>query len=285
MNRVKETVTNIDQHPSFAVLMSVYKSEQPQFLVESLESIQHQTIQPDQIVIVKDGPLTPELDATLNQYQQEWGDRCKLITLPQNRGLGAALNKGTKFVTSEWVARMDSDDIAVSDRFAIQLTAINANPDVVLVGGQIDEFDQQVDEVLGKREVPCSTNQIRNFMKYRSPFNHPTVMIKTAVLNEVGGYQADGKLEDYFLWARVIATGQPVLNVPETLVHMRVGAGMYGRRGDWSNLRHIFRLRRFMKKKGLISTREEMVGDLMQVGNIVVPEKVREIVYKRFLHK
>ena len=273
------------EHPTFSLLMSVYKNEQPLFLKASLDSIVAQTIQPNQVVIVKDGPLTPELEAVLESYHQIWGERYKLISLPSNRGLGAALNEGTKYVTSEWIARMDSDDIAVSNRFEIQLDVIRNHPEVALIGGQVDEFNFDPTKTIGRRAVPQTNNDIRAFLKLRNPFNHPTVMVKKTVLVSVGGYQPDGKIEDYFLWTRILAQDQVGINVPQVLVPMRVGSGMYGRRGDWGNLNHFFKLRNFMKKNGMINQREKMVGDVMQLGNLIVPESIRKIIYTKILHK
>lgn len=273
------------EHPTFSLLMSVYKNEQPLFLKASLDSIVAQTIQPDQVVIVKDGPLTPELEAVLESYHQIWGERYKLISLPSNQGLGAALNEGTKYVTSEWIARMDSDDIAVPDRFEIQLDVIRNHPEVALIGGQVDEFAIAPTETIGQRSVPETDREIRKFLKFRNPFNHPTVMVKRSTLTTVGGYQSDGKIEDYFLWARILAQGEIGVNVPQVLVHMRVGSGMYSRRGDWGNLKHIMRLRHFMRVQGFISYSEEVTGCLMQVGNILIPQYLRKFIYQTVLHK
>lgn len=278
--------SRLQLRPSFTVLMAVYKSEKASFLDQALQSINSQTVKPDQIVIVKDGPLTPELNYVLNRWQTIFGSNyCQLITLSNNRGLGSALHEGTKFVRTEWIARMDSDDIAVKDRFAVQLETIQAHPELAILGGQIDEFDKQVNQPIGQRKVPLTNGEIYQFIKFRSPFNHPTVMIKKEILDQVGGYQPDGKIEDYFLWAKIIAQGEQVMNVSRVLVHMRVGAGMYERRGDWKNLKHIFRLRYFMRRKKIIHLHEEIIGDMLQVVNLLVPGRLRKLIYQKFIHK
>lgn len=283
--KIASTKDQMQVRPTFAVLMSVYKGENATFLEQALQSIADQTVQPDQIVIVKDGPLTAELDDVLDRWQSIWNDRCQLIALSSNHGLGGALYEGTKLVKTEWVARMDSDDIAVKDRFAIQLFAIQRHPELAVLGGQIDEFNRQVDQPIGQRKVPLTSTEIRQFMKYRNPFNHPTVMIKKTVLDRVGGYRSNGKLEDYFLWARIISQGEQTLNVPQVLVHMRVGAGMYDRRGDLKDLKHVFMLRLFMKKNRLISWRELILSCSTQLINILVPTIIRKFVYRKLLHK
>lgn len=272
------------EHPTFSLLMSVYKNEQPLFLKASLDSIVAQTIQPNQVVIVKDGPLTPELEAVLESYHQIWGERYKLISLPSNRGLGAALNEGTKYVTSEWIARMDSDDIAVPDRFEIQLAVIKKYPEIDLIGGQVDEFYTNVKEIVGQRKVPETNAEIRRFMRFRNPFNHPTVIVRKSSLVDAGGYQPDGKIEDYFLWTRIIIQGGKGINVPQILVHMRVGSGMYARRGDWQNLYHGFRLRMLMKKHNLIKLADLITANFLQFINLIVPTFIRKLIYQKFLH-
>lgn len=271
--------------PAFSVLMSVYKKEEPAFLDKALESIENQTRQPDQIVLVEDGPVTIELNDVIKKHSNEFSSKYDVVKLPYNRGLGLALQTGVKHCRNEWIARMDSDDISVPNRFELQLKAVAKNPQLAIVGGQIDEFAVEISNVIGKRSVPTKQEDIYQFIKWRSPFNHPTVMLNKSAITEVGSYKANGKLEDYFLWSKVIIAEYPVLNLPEVLVHMRVDRGMYGRRGEWKNLKHIFKLRKLLHQGKLISKQEELMGDFVMVANILVPSKLREAIYKKALHK
>lgn len=274
-----------DELPDFSVLMSVYQKEKPVFLDQALMSIEEQTVIPDQIVLVEDGPLTAELDKVIEEHQKRFSNKYELLKLTSNRGLGVALQKGVERCRYDWIARMDTDDIAVKNRFELQLRAIVKEPQLAVIGGQVDEFAGSPEQVVGRRKVPLLNAELRAFIKWRSPFNHPTVMLNKKAVLQVGNYQANGKIEDYFLWSRVMLAGYEVKNLPEILVHMRVGAGMYQRRGDVENLRQIFKLRRMLRQQKFLTVWEELVGDLAMALNLVIPTKLRMVVYKNLLHK
>lgn len=183
--------------PNFSVLMSVYKNEKSTYLNASLMSIENQTVVPNEIILVEDGPLTKELYEVIDTHRNKFGEGFKVVVLNKNQGLGNALRIGTKCVSTKWIARMDTDDIAVPNRFELQLREVEKNPQLAVIGGQVDEFEGSIDNIVGKRIVPCSQVDIYKFIKWRSPFNHPTVMINKAMLEKVGGYENKGKLEDY----------------------------------------------------------------------------------------
>lgn len=271
--------------PNFSVLMSVYKNEKSTYLNASLKSIENQTVVPDEIILVEDGPLTKELYEVIDTHRNMFGKGFKVVVLNKNQGLGNALRIGTKYVSTKWIARMDTDDIAVPNRFELQVKEIEKNPQLAVIGGQVDEFEGSIDNIVGKRTVPCSQVDIYKFIKWRSPFNHPTVMINKTMLEKVGGYENKGKLEDYFLWAKIIAKGYAVRNLPQVLVHMRVDSGMYDRRGELKNLKPILELRNFLNRNHLINPFEKYLGDLLMLSNIIVPSSFRKIVYSNFLHK
>ena len=270
--------------PNFSVLMSVYKNEKSTYLNASLKSIENQTVVPNEIILVEDGPLTKELYEVVDTHRNKFGEGFKVVVLNKNQGLGNALRIGTKYVSTKWIARMDTDDIAVPNRFELQLREVEKNPQLAVIGGQVDEFEGSIDNIVGKRIVPCSQVDIYKFIKWRSPFNHPTVMINKTMLEKVGGYENKGKLEDYFLWAKILAKGYPVRNLSQVLVHMRVDSGMYGRRGEFKNLKPIIELRNFLYKNGLVTLTERYIGNTIMIMNIIIPSKLRKVIYELFLH-
>lgn len=271
--------------PNFSVLMSVYKNEKSTYLNASLKSIENQTVVPNEIILVEDGPLTKELYEVVDTHRNKFGEGFKVVVLNKNQGLGNALRIGTKYVSTKWIARMDTDDIAVPNRFELQLREVEKNPQLAVIGGQVDEFEGSIDNIVGKRIVPCSQVDIYKFIKWRGPFNHPTVMINKTMLEKVGGYENKGKLEDYFLWAKILAKGYPVRNLSQVLVHMRVDSGMYGRRGEFKNLKPIIELRNFLYKNGLVTLTERYIGNTIMIMNIIIPSKLRKVIYELFLHK
>lgn len=275
---------NEREFPAFSVLMAVYREEEPQYLNEALLSIENQTIVPTEIVVVEDGPLPDSLHQILEQHQVNFKGQFRIISNAVNMGLGVSLQRGMKYVENDWVARMDSDDIAVKKRFELQLKEIIKDPELGVVGGQVDEFLSRPTNIVGERKVPLSNSEIIRFIKYRSPFNHPTVMLNREKVLKSGGYQSKGKLEDYFLWVNMLANGYKGLNVPEVLVHMRTDTGMYDRRGDKENLKYIFTLKKMMHKKKMINLFELICGDLIMTVNIIAPKWLRKMIYQKFMH-
>lgn len=276
---------NSNKYPKFSVLMSVYKEENSTFLDESLKSIENQTIQPDEIVLVKDGPLSNSLEKTIKKHKALFKKKFKIVQIEQNSGLAIALQIGTNYVSNEIIARMDSDDISVKTRFQKQLDALVNNPDVMLVGGQVKEFSGYLTNVTGSRKVPLYNELITDFVKWRNPFNHPTVMMRKKALKKVGGYVPFGNIEDYYLWVRFIVSGYKVMNLPDVLTYMRVDNGLYSRRGKISNIIFFFKLRTYMRKRNLLNLSNEVLGDVVVTLNIIMPNYLRKILYQNLLHK
>lgn len=285
-NRIKEIKFRNSEHnyPSFSVLISVYKNEIPRYLDRSLKSILNQTVIPDEIILIEDGELPLSLEDVIKENKRAFPKKFKIIKLKKNQGLGNALRIGTKYVSTDWIARMDSDDISTSERFEKQLQEIVENKDLAVVGGQVDEFSFDVSNIVGKRKVPISYKEIINFAKWRSPFNHPTVMINKKALENVGGYIPFGNLEDYYLWARIIAAGYNVYNLPDVLVKMRIDNGIYARRGKIRNIKYIYALRNFLYEERIINSAEKYIGNFIMTINILLPQGVRKVFYQRILH-
>lgn len=218
----------------FTVLLSIYYKEIPTFLNQCFMSIwTEQTLKPNEIVLVKDGELTAELEQVISAWQEKLGSALKIVALEQNVGLGKALNVGLEHCSNDWVLRMDTDDISTPERFQKQIDFIQKNPDVVLFGGQILEFDESPEQANTLKAVPIDEQEIKYFAQSRSPFNHVTVAFNRKVILDVGGYQHHLFMEDYNLWLRVLSKGYKVSNIPEVLVLVRGGRAMSRRRRGW----------------------------------------------------
>lgn len=217
---------------NFSCLISVYYKDSPVFLSLALMSIwNNQTLKPTEIVLVKDGSLTIELDAVINEFSLR--APVKLLNIPTNKGLGNALREGLLMCSYDIVARMDSDDISVPDRFEKQVSFIQNHPNVSVLGGQITEFIDDIDHIVGKRIVPTEHNEVVKYAKKRCPFNHMSVILRKSDVLKVGNYQDWYLDEDFFLWSRMAIAKCVLCNLPDSLVNVRVGTEMYGRRGGW----------------------------------------------------
>lgn len=275
----------ISTYPPFSVLISVYRKENPLYFDEALKSIEDQSILPKEIILIKDGPVPEKINEVIEKHKKKYPEIYVIISSKTNKGLAESLRRGTKYVTTEYVARMDSDDICVPSRFKVQLKQFLNDDNLALVGGQVKEFAGNINNVVGIRRVPKSNELIRDFLKYRNPFNHPTVMIKTKALVKVGGYLSFGNLEDYYLWARILSSGYKAKNIDKFLTYMRVDEGLYNRRGKFSNIVYFYKLRRYLREHSFVNRFEEILGDLIVTINIIIPSKVRKYIYQKALHK
>ena len=213
----------------FSVLLSVYKKEQPSYLQQSLESIFTQTLLPNEVVLVKDGPLTTELDQVVETYRQRHPE-LKVIPLPQNQGLGKALNEGLKHCSYDLVARMDTDDIAKPERFEKQVTFLDQHTEIDVVGALVEEFVGNPENIISIHNLPETPDLLYKYGMTRIPVIHPVVMFRKKAVLACGGYVHFPMVEDYCLWARMMVNGMKFYNIQEPLLYFRTSPDMFRRR-------------------------------------------------------
>lgn len=289
LNEEKSVMSNrkeIDNYTPFSVAISVYKNDNPEHFDRALESItDFQTIVPDEIVLVVDGPISDELDQVIKKFQAKY-DIFKIIRLKQNGGLGNALRIAVENASYEFIARMDSDDISVPTRFEQQLCFFNQYPDVDIVGGDITEFINKETNIVGKRSVPKTNDEIREYMKIRCAMNHVSVMYKKASVMAAGGYQDWFWNEDYYLWIRMWLNNAVFANTGTVLVNVRVGEEMYQRRGGEKYYRSEKGLQDYMLDNKMIG-RATYVSNLTKrfIVQKVLSNKMRGVVFRHFARK
>lgn len=268
----------------YSVLMSVYFKENPDFFVKAVESMLNQTVAPDEIVIVCDGKLTPELDEKVEKFQKDYENIIKVLRLKKNSGLAKALNEGLKLCTNEYVARMDTDDISVPNRVEMQLgKMLEDNADIS--SGNIEEFETDENIIKCKKSLPETHEEILKYARRRNPFNHPCVIFKKSKVIQAGGYEEYNLFEDYQLWIKMLNAGCKGINLEETLLKMRTGSGMYKRRGGFSYLKNAMKVERFKRKIGFSTVKDYLVCFCAKVVFSLVPSGMRERFYKKFLRK
>jgi O104-antigen biosynthesis beta-1,3-galactosyltransferase len=266
-----------------SVLMSVYLKESPIFLRACLSSLAAQTRTPDEVVIVEDGPLNQELAATLESYKNQLP--IVRIRLPLHAGLGAALRTGLNECQGEYVARMDSDDICVPRRFALQLDFLECSPQISIVGGAIAEFDEDPARPCSIRRLPRTSGQLRLFARSRNPLNHMTVMFRKASALSAGNYRPLLGFEDYDLWARMLMTDHHLHNLDQVLVYARCGNGMQGRRGGISYLKQEIDLYLGLYRMNFISAAQCAMNILLRAPVRLAPAPLRSMYYRVFLRE
>jgi lipopolysaccharide/colanic/teichoic acid biosynthesis glycosyltransferase/glycosyltransferase involved in cell wall biosynthesis len=276
-----EAVVEAAKHQKYSVLMSLYKKEKPEYLRLALDSMLNQTVVPDEIVLVEDGPLTNELYEVLDEYD-EYLHRVKNAT---NLGLGLALNVGLKECRNELVARMDTDDISKPDRCEKQLKRFEEKPDLSIVGTWVDEFNTTPDEVVSTRAVPIESDEIYNFAKKRSAFNHPAVMYRKSKVLENKGYSDLRRNQDVDLFGRMLFSGCKAENIGESLLFFRCNDDLARRRKSWENTKsYIDTIKKFYKM-GYAGLSDYMMVALTQFGVYLLPIGFQKFLYKKILRR
>lgn len=276
---------SVVEYRGYSVLMSVYHKEKPEYLKQSIESIQAQTLSTNDFVLVCDGPLNEQLDSVIAIKQQEMGESLNVVRLAKNGGLGNALNEGIKHCKNELVARMDSDDIAYPNRCEKQIAVFNTHPEVSICSGIVEEFTTDPNTVDTKRVPPETNAEIVEFAKKRNPFNHPCVMYKKSAVEAVGSYQDFYLLEDYYLWLRMLMAGYQGYNIQEPLLHMRAGSEMYLRRAGWKYAKTQTKLFKFMKKQRFIGVGQYIRSCVIRSGSALAPNRLRKFMFEKVLRK
>jgi glycosyltransferase involved in cell wall biosynthesis len=264
----------------FSVILPTYANDDPAELETAIESVIDQTRVPDEILIIKDGELTSELESTVEQFETEHSSLVTSVQIPTNRGLGNALRTGVEEATYDYVARMDADDISVPTRFEQQIEFLTANPDVDIVGGYIDEFETDPSNPVARREVPTEHQEIKKMARFRSPMNHGTVIFNRKTALEAGNYRPVDRMEDYDLWVRMLLDEATFANIPEVLVNVRAGAEMYGRRGGWEYAREEIRTQTEFYRRGFISLPVFLFNSASRGGLRLMPNIIRQRVYR-----
>jgi len=263
----------------FSVLMSVYYKEKPEYLKESLDSIINQTLKPNEIVLVEDGPLTKELDKLINEYEKQY-DTLKVIKLKENKGLGIALNEGLKHCSYDYVARMDSDDISLPNRFEVQIKYLEEHPEIDIIGTNIHEFDNQMKKHISNKNVPEKQEEIKKYIKQRNPINHVTVVYKKQKVLEAKSYIDCPLFEDYYLWCRMFMNNCTFYNIQDYLMNVRAGLDMVNRRGGKQYNKNIINFQKKIKKIGLINEIEYLKNILIRISISSCPKFIRMKFYE-----
>lgn len=266
----------------FTLLVSTYGGDDPDFLRDAVvSSTTAQTRPPDEVVLVQDGPVPDALAAEIKHLVGSLPMPVVHLELPANIGLGPALDAGLAASNHEIVARMDADDVSAPERFEREVAVIEAGADIV--GSGLLEFGTSTADVVGRRTPPTDPDEIRRVIRFRDPFNHPTVVYRRSAVLAAGGYTDMALLEDYLLFTRMVEAGAVPANLPDPLVYYRVGAGAYARRGGTALLRSELLLQRRFRELGITSRAEYLRNVVVRGGYRLVPEGVRKVAYRRLL--
>tara|TARA_R110002049_G_scaffold308581_1_gene513007 strand:- start:4929 stop:5768 length:840 start_codon:yes stop_codon:yes gene_type:complete len=261
---------------NFSILMATYHADDPVFLGDAIDSILLQSILPDQFVFVIDGPVSASLENIIVSRQKKassLGIVFDIIRLKHNAGLGIALQTGLKKVTTDFVVRMDSDDIAVPDRLLMAQAHLNENPDIDVLGTQISEFSHGPEQPISFRKVPTTHDDIAQRSKIMNPMNHMTVVMRRDAVLAQGGYRDCKYFEDYFLWLRLLNAGCKFCNLQSVAVHARV-ATLGDRRSGFAYARHEINFAKMCYRERMFSALDVVKFVTLRTPTRVMPKKL-----------
>jgi len=262
----------------FSVLMAIYSGDNNDYLAQALESLEKQTLRPEEVVIVFDGPVDCDLSNTVYLYAEK--HNTKVLALKENRGFAFALNEGLKVCSNELVARMDPDDISYPGRFNEQVSFMENNPSISVCGTLIDEVDMDMSKI-GVKKVPELPNELNLFAKKRCPLCHPTVMYRKSIVLEIGGYPLFRKGQDYGLWSMMLNAGHKFYNIQKPLLAMRCGGDLYNRRG-FKQLMSEVKVFHLQYKIGFVGPLRYVMNVSSRVILRLSPVFLKSLMYKAF---
>ncbi|MFV8291721.1 glycosyltransferase [Aerococcus viridans] len=267
----------------YSVLMSLYQKENPEWFEASMDSMINQTIAPDEIVLVLDGPIKEDLMELVNNYKRKYRKLIKVLPLAENIGLGKALDEGLAICSNNLVARMDTDDISLPSRCEKQLQEFTNNSNLAIIGTNIDEFYDDPNNIISSREVPSSNLEIKKFIKRRSPFNHPTVMFKKEVVLACGGYGNLRRKQDLDLFSRIVNSGYEATNLNESLLLFRSNENNFKRRKSWSYVKSYIIAQYTIWRRGHCNIWDLLYVVLGQIVFFILPIPILKMISNKFL--
>jgi glycosyltransferase involved in cell wall biosynthesis len=254
----------------------VHAGTRAEYLELALRSLEAQTIRPDGILLVEDGPLSREHETVIARAAE--AQPVLRVLKCEKVGLADALNAGLEAADTLWVARMDADDVAEPDRLEKQLRAVQQD-DLDVVGGAMWEFQEDPERCSNLRRVPESHVEIVRALRSVNPMNHPTVMMRRAAVIDVGGYPTLEGMEDYLLWARLAAAGAQFANLPDPLVRFRADREFFKRRADPGAVKAEWTLQKHLRHLGLVGPARSILTLVVRVTFRLLPSTLMKPAY------
>lgn len=267
----------------YSVLMPLYIKDNALDFSVSLLSMINQSYPPNEIVIVVDGPINSALDSELENFNKKYPYLIKIVKLKDNLGLGKALNIGLDKCKNELVARMDSDDYSKPMRCEKQINEFITDSSLTICGTFVDEFIGTMDSIIATRKTPLNHQEIYNYGKTRSPFNHPSVMYKKTHILSIGGYGEFRRNQDLDLFGRLLYNGYKAININESLVLYRVSKDVYKRRKSKENTLSYISIIKSFWKKGYTPLAKYITVYISQYLILLMPTCFTKYIYKKFL--
>ncbi len=266
-----------------SVLMSTYRGDRPDLLRRSVDSIRLQTVLPSQVVLVVDGDIPEDLDHIVETcFSQSYLQVAVVVVrLEANSGLAHAMNVGLRECSCPWVARLDSDDIAVPERLERQWEYIQTHGNIDVLCSWHRECSADGTGLGRMKKLPEHHKQIVKRLKWRNIVSHPTVMFRRDTVISVGGYDTHSPLQqDYDLYVRLVIKGARFAACQEPLVDVTADREQRVRRGGITYLVQTELPTRWnMFKCGFISLPFAVVSSILRTAFVLSPSSLKWVLY------
>lgn len=266
-----------------AVILPIYKGDKVSYAQLSIDSILNQSYRDIHIYLGLDGPVGDDLVDCLNQYEKD--ERVSIKWFPVNRGLAIVLNDLLDICFHEeyeYIARMDADDISSPDRFEKQISFLQANPDIDVVGGAIEEINEN-SESRGKTIIyPATPQDCYQFFSRRNPHAHPAVMFRKSFFEKAGcKYRPEYRQnQDTMLWYDGLMKGVKMANIPVVVLRFRMTDSLFKkRRNGWAFAKKQLK-DRLMINKGLHYGIKANLFAYAMFAMLISPPFVKKIAYR-----
>lgn len=272
----------------FSVLMAVYYRDIPELVEAAVRSItSEQTIVPEEIVIVCDGPLPENLAKLIERMAaSEFNLECQVVVvkLEENKGLANALNVGLQVCSNDLIIRMDSDDIAWPKRLEKTKDLIEKYENFAIYGFAYEIFETDVKRPYGKREVQYEVNSTTRREFFSTPINHPTICLRKNLIAAAGGYSTlVGRFEDWTLALSVRSKGYKIINSAEVVLSFRAPRDIMLRRGGYGYAREEIRALVRMYREGAMPLYACLLNIMIRFPVRIIPVWFRYFLYKAFI--
>lgn len=261
---------------TITALITVYHGTDADDLARALDSLAAQTRPANELVIVVDGPVGEGVRRVVERQD------ARVIWLEENVGAGPASQAGLSTIDSDYTARLDSDDAAKPERFARQLAYLEAHPECAALGTAVEEFARTPGDTGKVRTLPENPHA---YAKMNSPVNNPSVMLRTRAAKQVGGYNDVHFMEDYDLYARLIAGGWQVRNLPEALTDFQVTDAQFSRRTGREMFAAEAQMQRNLVAYGLVSRPRAAFNLAARSAYRALPTVALRRVYAALFHR
>jgi glycosyltransferase involved in cell wall biosynthesis len=266
-----------------SVLLSVYDREKPKYFDAALCSLHAQTRQPDELVVVLDGPIPQPLLAVLDKWESQFSFPTKRVPLHKNKGLGVALQEGLRKCSYEIVARMDTDDINYPHRLEKQTLFLEQHPEIAAVSSWLACFESDPDDILFVRKMSGDYKTICKRAKYRNPVLHPAVIFRKSMVEAAGGYNDSRLAQDYHLWVRMILNGMKITSIQEPLCKFRYNNKFLNRRTSWRSAKELIKIQKDFVRMGFISRSRAIFNIIFRIAACIVPVPITKFIRKNFM--